>query len=46
MRAEAVKKVLVKYGVKEENITATGMGDTVQPYSDNYMNRAVVFTTK
>lgn len=46
MRAESVKKLLVKYGVKEENITTTGMGDTVQPYSDNYMNRAVVFTTK
>ena len=44
MRAEAVKKLLVKYGVKEENISTVGMGDTVQPYSENNMNRAVVFT--
>lgn len=45
-RADAVKKLLVKYGVKEENISTKGMGDTVQPYGDNNMNRAVIFTVK
>jgi outer membrane protein OmpA-like peptidoglycan-associated protein len=41
-RAEAVKNVLIKLGVKEERIEVKGMGDTVQPFNENDANRVVI----
>lgn len=42
-RAEAVKKALVKLGVDESKIKTKAVGDTEQPFSENDMNRAVLF---
>ena len=45
-RADNVKKILVEMGVKEENISVIYKGDTEQPFDENDMNRAVIFTSK
>jgi outer membrane protein OmpA-like peptidoglycan-associated protein len=46
MRAEAVKARLVALGVPAERVNATYVGDTVQPFSENDMNRAIICTVK
>ena len=46
-RAEAVKALLIKHGVKEENITTIAEGGQVNLnpfYTSDYMNRCVLFT--
>lgn len=45
-RALAVKNALVILGVNPNNINVDFMGDTVQPFGENDMNRVVVFKTK
>ena len=45
-RAKAVQEVLKKYGVAENQMIVEWVGDTVQPYEDNDMNRVVLFVTK
>lgn len=45
-RAKAVQEVLKKYGVVENQMIVEWVGDTVQPYEDNDMNRVVLFVTK
>lgn len=46
MRAEAVKARLVALGVPAERVNATYVGDTVQPFAENDMNRAIICTVK
>jgi len=41
-RAAAVKDALVKKGVSANRIKSDSKGDTVQPFSENDMNRAVI----
>ena len=41
-RAQAVKSVLVGFGMSESNIEVKAMGDTEQPFADNDMNRVVI----
>lgn len=41
-RAEAIKEVLVKMGLNEQNIEIKAMGDLEQPFEDNDMNRVVI----
>lgn len=46
-RAEAVKRLLIKHGVKEENITTKAEGGQINLnpfYTSDYMNRCVLFT--
>ena len=46
-RAEAVKQLLIKHGVKEENITTKAEGGQINLnpfYTSDYMNRCVLFT--
>lgn len=46
-RAEAVKALLIKHGVKEENITTKAEGGQINLnpfYTSDYMNRCVLFT--
>ena len=45
-RAEAVKKVIVDLGVAAERVDATYVGDTVQPFEKNDLNRAIICTVK
>ena len=45
-RADNVKNLLVKMGVKPDNINVIAKGDTEQPFSENDINRAVIFITK
>lgn len=45
-RADNVKNLLVKMGVKPDNINVIAKGDTEQPFSENDTNRAVIFITK
>ncbi len=45
-RAKAVQEVLEKYGVAKNQMIVKWVGDTVQPYKDNDMNRVVLFVTK
>ena len=45
-RAEAVKKVMVDLGVAAERIDASYVGDTVQPFEKNDLNRAIICTVK
>ena len=45
-RAKAVQEVLKKYGVAKNQMIVKWVGDTVQPYKDNDMNRVVLFVTK
>ena len=46
MRAEAVKARLIALGVPAERVNATYVGDTVQPFAENDMNRAIICTVK
>lgn len=41
-RAEAVKDALVKLGLNADNIEVKAMGDLVQPFDENDMNRVVI----
>lgn len=46
-RAEAVKQLLIKHGVKAENITTVAEGGQINLnsfYTSDYMNRCVLFT--
>ena len=45
-RAEKVKDALVKLGVDADRITVNGMGDTVQPFAENFANRVVISVVK
>lgn len=42
LRANAVKTILVDNGVAESRITTVGKGSSVQPFSENDVNRAVI----
>ena len=43
-RAEAVKAKLIEYGAT--NVSIEALGDTVQPFADNDMNRVVIILKK
>ena len=43
-RAEAVKAKLIEYGAT--NVSIEALGDTVQPFADNDMNRVVIVVKK
>lgn len=43
-RAEAVKAKLIEYGAT--NVSIEALGDTVQPFADNNMNRVVIVIKK
>lgn len=45
-RANVVKDYLVKLGVNADNITIDAKGDTEQPFSENNLNRVVIFSVK
>ena len=46
MRSETVKARLIELGVEPERLTATYVGDTIQPFAENDMNRAIICTVK
>ena len=45
-RAEVVKKKMLELGVPAERISASHVGDTVQPFAENDMNRVIICTVK
>ena len=42
LRANTVKNVLIDNGVAESRITTVGKGASVQPFTENDVNRAVI----
>ena len=45
-RTEVVRKKMIELGVPAERIESSYMGDTVQPFEQNDMNRVIVCTVK
>ena len=46
VRAEVVKKKMLELGVPAERISASHVGDTVQPFAENDMNRVIICTVR
>ena len=46
LRAEVVKKKMIDLGVPADRISSSHVGDTVQPFAENDMNRVIVCTVK
>ena len=46
MRSDSVKERLLELGVPADRIYATYVGDTVQPFAENDLNRVIVCTVK
>ena len=42
LRAKTVKEILVENGISENRITTVGKGASVQPFTENDVNRAVI----
>ena len=45
-RTEVVRKKMIELGVPAERIESSYMGDTVQPFENNDMNRVIICTVK
>ena len=45
-RAETVKKMMIELGLPAERISASYVGDTQQPFSENDLNRAIICTVR
>lgn len=46
IRVEVVRKKMIDLGVPAERIESSHVGDTVQPFAENDMNRAIICTVK
>lgn len=46
IRVEVVRKKMIELGVPAERIESSHVGDTVQPFAENDMNRVIICTVK
>ena len=45
-RAEVVKKRMLELGVPEDRMKSSYVGDTIQPFAENDLNRVIICTVK